>query len=743
MKASHLRFFAIACCLICLLLANSPSLSAQTFSATGSMTTARARHTATLLTNGMVLITGGTVDSSGSTHASAELYNPTTKIFTATGNMTAGRTHHTATLLNDGTVLIAGGYNGDGTHASAEIYNPTTGSFAATLQPMTTSRADHTATLLANGMVLIAGGYNGNGIHNSAELYNPVSQTFMSTGNMTVERELQTASLLSNGNVLIAGGENSTYLASAELYNPTAGTFTGTGNMHAARKFHTATLLNNRSVLVVGGYNGAYLTSAELYNVSAGSFALTTGSLAVAREEPTSTLLNDGNVLVAGGYNGAFLSSAELYNETSERFTTTGTMVAARQGSTATLLGTDDLVLVAGGFNSSYLSTAEVYNGPVPVTGFINPKYIVVGVTYAPPGSASSVTYTNTTSVGDTTTISSSFTNDVGFSVSVSTSVGIPDGKIVNGGYTLVATESTDYTQGSSSADTTTISKSSTIAYTTPGTPTFSPVNSDYDFIWLWVNPEILFYYFPAEKPVTLVSNGYAFDGSDPASGEPPPSGPYVAGPDVVEVQVGCLDGHFTCPSTLVLTNGVVTSGALARSWAAGEYTWPAGEGPGLTSADIAAILTFDPLVPSNDYTLLNSLPSTTTDGRFTKEPFPPNPVQYAVGAATEMFNTVQMDTQSVASGTTKMIKQAFGVSEAFGGGFAGLFDSTITLGQSDTLTWTYSYLNTLTTTTTMTDALTVKGPPDPPPAYSGPIQFTAYQDNIFGTFVFVPIPVN
>lgn len=392
-----------------------------------------------------------------------------------------------------------------------------------------------------------------------------------------------------------------------------------------------------------------------------------------------------------------------------------------------------------------YYLTATGSSGSesVAATGFINPKYIVVGVTYAPPGTSSSVTYTNTTSVGDTTNVSSSFTSDVGFSVSLSTSVGIPDGKILMGGYTLVTTESTDYTQGSSSSDTITISKGSTVAYTTTGTPTFSPVNSDYDFIRLWINPEILFSYVPGSSPVILQSNGYAFDGTDPASGEPPASGPYIGGPDVIEVQVGCLDGDFSCPSTLVLTNGVVTSGALARSWAAGEYTWPAGEGPGLTSADIAAILTFDPLVPRNDYTLLNSLPSTTSDGRFTKEPFPPNDVQYPVGGATEMFNTVQMDTQSVASGATNTIKQAFGVSESFGGGFLGLFDSTVTIGESETLTWNYSYLNTLTTTTTLTDALSVKGPPDPPPTYTGPVEFVVYQDNLFGTFAFVPVPVN
>lgn len=56
---------------------------------------------------------------------------------------------------------------------------------------------------------------------------------------------------------------------------------------------------------------------------------------------------------------------------------------------------------------------------PPPVQGLLYPKYVVVGVTYAPPGPSSYVQYTGTTSIGSTTTISSSFANDAGFSVSV------------------------------------------------------------------------------------------------------------------------------------------------------------------------------------------------------------------------------------------------------------------------------------------------------------------------------------
>lgn len=433
----------------------------------------------------------------------------------------------------------------------------------------------------------------------------------------------------------------------------------------------------------------------------------------------------------------------------------------------------DELLCQGGDFScpgdgsgewSSNEGLTAVATTPAGYQGFINPKYIVVGVTYAPPGGSSYVTYTDTTSVGSTTTIRNSFSNDAGFSVSMSGGGTLSAGWF-NGGFTVTPTESTDYTQGSSSSTTTTINKASTISYKTDGTPTEAPVSSDYDYFWIWVNPELFVTYTPpvGSTPGSVVVTGDGMDPNDPVTGLPQPGVQYTAGPDVLEIQVGSLNGDLQtdsqgvpCGSYLEWSNGeapgsFVMSGLLARSWqsTANGYYWPSGEQSGLSFNDVCQILTLDPLAttPSqcptqNDYTLLNSLPSTTSDGRFSKIPYPPNPIQYPIGGGTEQYSTVQTNTQSVSMGNSTQIKQAFSVSEKFSvSSFFGLTSDSITFKESDTLIWNYSTLSTLTNTTTLTDALSITGPPDTP-TYPGnePVEFLGYQDNTFGTFYFAPV---
>src|SRR6266581_2565543 len=136
---------------------------AGSFTPTGAMSVGRYSHTATLLPNGKVLVTGGETTLCGCCVAptsSAELYDPDSGRWSRTGDMTTTREFHTATLLTNGTVLVAGGAGGDAVPdflSSAEMYDPTTEKWKTTT-PMNVARLTHTATLLADGRVLVAGG---------------------------------------------------------------------------------------------------------------------------------------------------------------------------------------------------------------------------------------------------------------------------------------------------------------------------------------------------------------------------------------------------------------------------------------------------------------------------------------------------------------------------------------------------------------------------------------------------------
>ena len=217
-----------------------------TWEETGSLATQHTQHTATLLSNGKVLVAGG-LDKRTRVLASAELYDLASGTWTATDNLATARFNHTATLLPDGKVLVAGGEDVSFIAlASAELYDPATGTWTAT-DNLATARFGHTATLLPNGKVLVAGGADS---FTSAELYDPATGTWTATGDLINARWFHTATLLPNGKVLVVGLFG---LASTELYDPTSGTWTATGSLDTAREGQTATLLPNGKVLVAGG----------------------------------------------------------------------------------------------------------------------------------------------------------------------------------------------------------------------------------------------------------------------------------------------------------------------------------------------------------------------------------------------------------------------------------------------------------------------------------------------------------
>src|SRR5947207_2201517 len=97
------------------------------WSLVGATIIGRASHTATLLDDGRVLITGGETVDVGllSVHhfrvPENELYDPVNGTFTQTGALHTARARHTASRLPDGRVLIVGGEASD-PEITAEIY---------------------------------------------------------------------------------------------------------------------------------------------------------------------------------------------------------------------------------------------------------------------------------------------------------------------------------------------------------------------------------------------------------------------------------------------------------------------------------------------------------------------------------------------------------------------------------------------------------------------------------------------
>jgi DNA-binding winged helix-turn-helix (wHTH) protein len=275
-----------------------------------ALRTEREAPTATLLSDGRVLVVGGwgcdeaDLESARTRRPlagryclaskrrpldSAELYDPATKSFTMLdARLQVPRTGHTATLLNDGTVLIVGGYSGTedwGTHV--EIFDPTqpSGQAFRRLEPLSTTilgtgtaldcrdcrgavrKADHTATLLQDGTVLIAGGWRGPAdaqVFDGALRYRPGDAGLTlahPTGHPYIRAAGATATLISDGRVVFAGGHRDhavpgspeAPLATTLIYNPTTASSDAGPPLGVARVGHSATLIHDDTIVIAGG----------------------------------------------------------------------------------------------------------------------------------------------------------------------------------------------------------------------------------------------------------------------------------------------------------------------------------------------------------------------------------------------------------------------------------------------------------------------------------------------------------
>ena len=306
-------------------------------------------------------------------------------------------------------------------------------------------------------------------------------------------------------------------------------------------------------------------------------------------------------------------------------------------------------------------------------TGNVLPKYYVLTVLYAPPGtnggkSASLVDYSSGSSTGTTTSATSSF--KAGVTVSASTQIT---------GDTLSAQLSTSVTTTDQTSEN--ITKSQTYDIKVPG-PGEDGISHDHDLFVLMLNPLVVVNVYPGNNVLwTMGVNGQVMN--------------------VQLVYVAWLKN----PSTMA--TGVQQALNAA----------------GLTATDYAQILTTNPF--ANGATAIDP-------NRFLPLPqtFPYEPPLTAADPVIPITNTFQ---NNFTISNTQTVKTQYGVSITASGGL-DLVIFSATLKVTDSFQWTNT--NSLGTTTTVSQsaAATVGGPAF---GYSGPTDVLVYWDSIYNSFMF------
>lgn len=220
---------------------------------------------AVVLPDGRFLMIGGTSKNQDghliALNAETEAYDPQTGIWSDVAPMLDERANHTATVLADGRVLVTGGGKLDGPYLkSTEIYDPADDEWTQAAE-MSRGRAFHTATLLEDGRVLVVGG---KGKIRVAELYDPETDTWSSAGETTDPRSEHSATLLADGTVMVVGGTG--YLATSEFFDPLDGSWTTGQSLETGRYKHGAIRLDDGRTLIMGGTSkDGMLATMEIY----------------------------------------------------------------------------------------------------------------------------------------------------------------------------------------------------------------------------------------------------------------------------------------------------------------------------------------------------------------------------------------------------------------------------------------------------------------------------------------------
>lgn len=418
----------------------------ETFQLTGAMVARRYNHTATLLPDGRVVFIGGL-----STFAPAppvltnlvEVFDPVTETFSALGTINTPRRNHTATLLPDGKIVITGGWTNTIAAPTAtsnvEVFDPATGA-SVDMGEMGAPRADHRAEAVSSGQVIITGGRNTTIALKTAEIFDPLlllrpedlyafyqEYAFLTLENQqlwnlyndatnviwgltvtnsNLQGELAYANdaltnlqaqldalqpnpfrilpgyisprlrlltlTMSDDRVVMIHGINldNPIARLVYVFDPRTETYSTAGIINDPRTGFTGNLLPDDRILVAGGtlqltIGNPITNSTEIYS-AASSNSVPGPSMNYARADAFSVNLSDGRILIMGGRNATtnFVAQSEIYEPSSNAFRLSGVMPGRIiQASVTRLL--DGRVLLVGVNTNSTTPVAQMFD---PVT---------------------------------------------------------------------------------------------------------------------------------------------------------------------------------------------------------------------------------------------------------------------------------------------------------------------------------------------------------------------------------------
>lgn len=312
-----------------------------------------------------------------------------------------------------------------------------------------------------------------------------------------------------------------------------------------------------------------------------------------------------------------------------------------------------------------------------PIQGVVLPKYLILTVVYAPPGSAgsgekSSVTYGSESSTGTTLKVGHGFKADVSFSVGLGLLGGLLKPS-VNGEFT-----------SSSSNETSVDVKKSVGQQIHVGGSSKDGIDHDADIIYLWLNPAVGIVARDKKAQWALGTTSGTMD--------------------IQYVYVGWLKNPTTMPP------GVATRLTKAK----------------IDSTDFTKILAADPF--ANGAAAIDTKRFTQTSLTLPYEP------PFAQGESSPSMTLTLKDDSTTTKTASYESDNAVGFSVDAGplADWLGL-----TMSTKSTFTWTSTSSFAASTGQSQSASCTVTGPAF---GYTGPTDLAVYWDTLYGSFVFSPI---